>query len=112
MVGFHSSDISTKNSSNKGKPKKLVHSDHFECSDDPPSNFQRCSTVGPEVSVQSEDSESSNSKMRLSKSDTSLTDSFVMISENEALEGERMLDGSVIRTKKKKKILKDGKYDF
>lgn len=112
MVGFHSSDISTKNSSNKGKSKKLVHSDHFERSDDPPGNFQRCSTVGPEVTVQSEESESSNSKMRLSKSDTSLTDSFVMISENEALEGERMLDGSVLRSKKKKKILKDGKNVF
>lgn len=109
VVGFHSSDISTKNSSNKGKTKKLVHSDHFECSDDPPSNFQRCSTVGPEVTVQSEESESSSSKMRLSKSDTSLTDSFVMITENDALEGERMLDGSVLRSKKKKKILKDGK---
>lgn len=101
VVGFHSDEIS-KSSSNKGKSKKLIHSDHFECSDDPPSNFQRCSTVGPEVSAQSEDSESS-SKMRLSKSDTSLTDSFVMISENDALEGE-----SVIRIKKKKKILKDG----
>lgn len=106
VVGFHSDEIS-KDSSNKGKTKKLVHSDHFECVSDPPSSIQRCSTVGPEVSVQSEDSET-GSKMRLSKSDTSLTDSFVMVSENEGLEGERMLDGS-IRTKKKKKILKDGK---
>lgn len=107
VVGFHSDEIS-KDSSNKTKAKKLVHSENFEYPNDPPNGFQRCSTVGPEVSVQNEETETGGSKMRLSKSDTSLTDSFVMVSESEALEGERMLDGSVMRIKKKKKILKDG----
>ncbi|KFM56661.1 WD repeat and FYVE domain-containing protein 3, partial [Stegodyphus mimosarum] len=109
VVGLHSnsSEISVE-SSDKPKTKKLVHSEHFECPPEQYSSFQRCSTVGPEVTVTEEVSESSSGKMRLSKSDTSLTDSFVMVSESEALESERMLDGSIIRNKKKKKVLKDG----
>lgn len=86
-----------------------MHSENFECPPDQQASFQRCSTVGPEVSVSTDEvSETGSSKMRLSKSDTSLTDSFVIVSESEGLEGERMPDGSIIRSKKKKKILKDG----
>lgn len=103
VVGFHS-DESSKDSSIKAKTKKLVHSENFDRTADPPTNFQRCSTVGPEVTTQNEDAEAGSGKMRLSKSDTSLTDSFVMVSENDGLEG---ADGS-IRSKRKKKILKDG----
>ncbi|GFQ88429.1 WD repeat and FYVE domain-containing protein 3 [Trichonephila clavata] len=108
VSGFHSTEIesSTKETT---KSKKLVHSDNFECPPEPQGTFQRCSTVGPESTVKSEEvSETGSSKMRLSKSDTSLTDSFVIVSENEGLDGERNQDGSGLKLKKKKKILKDG----
>lgn len=67
--------------------------------------------MGPGVCVKAEEgSDAKEGKMRLSKSDTSLTDSFVMVSESEVLEGEGRIvpEGVVLRTKKKKKILKDG----
>ncbi|XP_042903173.1 WD repeat and FYVE domain-containing protein 3 isoform X2 [Parasteatoda tepidariorum] len=102
---FHSKEIE-QDSKEVAKTKKLVHSEHFEYPPEHPSNVQRCSTVGPEVTNQSSEEmvDSASSKMRLSKSDTSLTDSFVMISDNDALDN----NGSAVRVKKKKKVLKDG----